>query len=699
MTDERLYIDGVLVDTDEDTKITMDIKSNLFRDVSKIASNTTYTVKLPKTVRNQMLLRHSDLVQSNQDFPYQMHTSRYFRNGVEVIKEGRASVLAVTSEAIEVSIVWGLYPNFSNLLSKGTTLDQLESNDKILFQSSNTPSDYTTALTEDYFYAIFDMIVHEVTVNYDWRGSSGMSYPEGGGRNFGSSSTSTGSISFGGSHSTTTTYGAYHPVVKAAWVLKLIKEKVGVDFKFAGTAKEYLDTLVIPLINKKSNELTFGSQFEATAAATTNVGVVPLTIGVASNVFSGDAGSTVQELVAVSDANVLLDFNGEWQFDITGARPNGHSSTTVNGVTSTTDRYSFRGLYWLRFRVLDAKGNEVAVYNMGDYRNSYMSVSVPGGYQGVVKFTSKGYGKLELKKGQKVVLEWAHSGGGLKGVQFNGGTLKATLSSDEYVPSGGYFPIAYNLPKIKIIEFVKFLSVITGTFPLQMSKDNVVEFVPLSTVWNNKKEAKDWTRRVIAQKAENKPSSLEFKMSDYAQHNYYKWKEDDKVSGNYDGDIQIANDTLETERTIYTFPFSACDGNNVPMYTPAKTTSGGGGSFGSGSSSSSDSSTDTESTEPDYNACNDRILRLTKDENGKATLMFDINMQNIIDEKYAEVVQTLQNAKIVKEKMRIRDLELLDFDETKPIFLAQYGCYFAVTEIKADTNGLADVTMLQLSIR
>ena len=56
------------------------------------------------------------------------------------------------------------------------------------------------------------------------------------------------------------------------------------------------------------------------------------------------------------------------------------------------------------------------------------------------------------------------------------------------------------------------------------------------------------------------------------------------------------------------------------------------------------------SVEPDYNACNDRILRLTKDENGKATLMFDINMQNIIDEKYAEVVQTLQNAKIVKEK-------------------------------------------------
>lgn len=44
MNDERLYIDGELVDIDDTTKITMDIKSNLFRDVSQIVSNSTYTV-------------------------------------------------------------------------------------------------------------------------------------------------------------------------------------------------------------------------------------------------------------------------------------------------------------------------------------------------------------------------------------------------------------------------------------------------------------------------------------------------------------------------------------------------------------------------------------------------------------------------------------------------------------------------------
>ena len=145
MNDERLYIDGELVDIDDTTKITMDIKSNLFRDVSQIASNSTYTVKLPKTVRNQMILKHTDLVQARDNYPYLMHTARYFRNGVEVIKDGRLTVLQVSETAIEVCIVWGLYPNFSKLLNTGTTLNQLQSDDKLLYQNSNEVNSYEDA--------------------------------------------------------------------------------------------------------------------------------------------------------------------------------------------------------------------------------------------------------------------------------------------------------------------------------------------------------------------------------------------------------------------------------------------------------------------------------------------------------------------------------------------------------------------------
>lgn len=686
MKDERLYIDGELVDIDDTTKITMNIKSNLFRDVSKIASNSTYTVKLPKTVRNQMILKHADLVQARDSYPYLTHTARYFRNGVEVIKDGRLTVLQVTETAVEVCIVWGLYPNFNKLINAGTTLNQLKSNDRLLYKSSNEVNTYEDALKANYFYADYDVWTHEKKVDYTWRSGTGMTYPVSRVYSFISSS-----AFHGGKRAGETDKGVenLHPVVKASYVLELVKKQTGIDFSFIGAAKEYIDTLIIPLINKKSNELTFDGQFKADIQASMNAGALPLKVTEASSVFDAKVGNSVSLLNVKSDANVIVDFKGEWQFDMTGARPNGRSSWTSNGETMTYDNYNFRNFYYLKMTVTN--GTESTEYVIGKRERNM--VQVPAGYQGICKFEYTGYGKVEVKAGGNVKLEWL-SDGGMKDAQFLGGTLKTTLSSDETVPSGGYYPIAYNLPKIKIIDFVKFLAAITGTFPLQMSKDKIVEFVPLSTVWDNKRQAKDWTGRIIAQGNENKPKAIDFRMEDYAQHNYYKWKADDKVLGDYNGDLAINNETLDTEKTIFEFPFAATDGNNVPMYAaPDYTSSGEGVEFGK---RREEGKTTTEEKKPSYNACKDRILRLTRGNDGKAAAVFDIDMQEIIRDKYRHVAESLQNAKIVTETVRIRDLELIDFDETKPVYLAQYGSYFAITEIKADENGYAEVTMFQL---
>lgn len=690
MKDERLYIDGELVDIDDTTKITMNIKSNLFRDVSKIASNSTYTVKLPKTIRNQMILKHADLVQARDNYPYLTHTARYFRNGVEVIKDGRLTVLQVTETAIEVCIVWGLFPNFSKLMNAGTTLNQLKSNDRLLYKSSNDVNTYEDALKANYFYANYDVWNHEKKVDYTWRSGESMVYP----KTVDSSMVFT-STTFGRSQKMANDTGVVnlHPVVKASHILELIRKQTRVNFSFVGDAKAYIDTLIIPLISKKSNELTFDGHLKADLQATTNYGALSVNITEASSVFDAGAGDSISILNVKSDANVIIDFKGEWQFDITGARPNGHGSWSYNGDSMRYDNYNFRHFCYIKMTVTN--GTENTEYIIGS-DGQINILKVPSGYQGVCKFEYSGYGKVEVKAGGSVKLEWL-SDGGLKDAQFLWGTLKATLSSDENVPSGGYYPIAYNLPKIKIIDFVKFLAAITGTFPLQMSKDNIVEFVPLSTVWDNKGHAKDWTGRIIAQGNENKPKAIDFRMEDYAQHNYYKWKADDKVLGDYNGDLAINNETLDTEKTIFEFPFAATDGNNIPMYT-APDASSSSGDFGTGrrEENGKEGKTTTEEKKPSYNACKDRILRLMKGNDGKAVAVFDINMQEIIKDKYRHIAESLQNAKIVTETVRIRDLELIDFDETKPVYLAQYCSYFAITEIKADENGYAEVTMFQL---
>ena len=85
-----------------------------------------------------------------------------------------------------------------------------------------------------------------------------------------------------------------------------------------------------------------------------------------------------------------------------------------------------------------------------------------------------------------------------------------------------------------------------------------------------------------------------------------------------------------------------------------------------------------------------------QDANGFATGWFDINMQEIINTKYREVVNTLRYAKVVSVKINIRNMELLNLDETIPVYLEQYASYFAVLEIKAESDGTAEVTLLKL---
>lgn len=83
MTDQKLYIDGVLMDMSEDSAITLDIKSNLFRDITKMTANTTYTINLPKTAHNMAVLEFAGKPSTSSKYPYIFHTARYFRNGLE----------------------------------------------------------------------------------------------------------------------------------------------------------------------------------------------------------------------------------------------------------------------------------------------------------------------------------------------------------------------------------------------------------------------------------------------------------------------------------------------------------------------------------------------------------------------------------------------------------------------------------------
>ena len=125
MRTDMLFIDGELVDLDEDTQITLNIKSNLFTDLSKIVSNNSYTIKLPKTVRNQRIIEQADLPACDTDYPREYHQARYFRHGIEIIPDGRA-VLVSCADTLDIALTWGNVSLMESITDGDKTLNDLE---------------------------------------------------------------------------------------------------------------------------------------------------------------------------------------------------------------------------------------------------------------------------------------------------------------------------------------------------------------------------------------------------------------------------------------------------------------------------------------------------------------------------------------------------------------------------------------------
>lgn len=98
----------------------------------------------------------------------------------------------------------------------------------------------------------------------------------------------------------------------------------------------------------------------------------------------------------------------------------------------------------------------------------------------------------------------------------------------------------------------------SGTFAVVKDKATI-QFVSMDEVISNKSKALNWTRKVIASYPENKPKTISFSLDGFAQKNMYKWKEDDSVSGSYDGYIYVDDETIEVSKDSVTLPLAATE--------------------------------------------------------------------------------------------------------------------------------------------
>lgn len=492
-------------------------------------------------------------------------------------------------------------------------------------------------------------------------------------------------------------HGTVQPSVTVQYILDLITAQTGVAFGWSNQAKEIIKGLAVPLVTRKAVGQSVAGTLEGRFGNRTRVGDPPLIFQL-SKVSEAFANSSTTDWYSQLEVKIactmVFDVQMNWSWDASQIEATFYLIEEI-GYVSNEYGYKYPPCY-IEIKVVSVHTSD---QEESEYTKSYI-VGVQPDDDGKMWVKNNlrdmvdgrfihliaGRGEIELAEGDIVTFTAKNlRGNRLFDLQLYNGRLTASIKQSDEVPYGGNFPIGKNLPDIKVTDFLKCLCILTSTYPSQRFRGGTLSFADIVSLWETKAQAVDWTKKLIPSEASNHPRQTDFSLEEYCQHNIYKWKEDDTVYQQHDADMTVDNETLEYTQDVITLPFAATNGNRIPIYEWEDVNVIVG------------DTTIKKRKATKYKACKDRIVNLLKNDAGYAELAFNIDLQDIFDNKLEKLRKTVANPHHIVERFSLSDLEILNFDETKPVYLAQYGAYFAVLEIKTTSSGYCEVTMIELN--
>lgn len=492
-------------------------------------------------------------------------------------------------------------------------------------------------------------------------------------------------------------HGTVQPSVTVQYILDLITAQTGVAFGWSNQAKEIIKGLAVPLVTRKAVGQSVAGTLEGRFGNRTRVGDPPLIFQL-SKVSEAFANSSTTDWYSQLEVKIactmVFDVQMNWSWDASQIEATFYLIEEI-GYVSNEYGYKYPPCY-IEIKVVSVHTSD---QEESEYTKSYI-VGVQPDDDGKMWVKNNlrdmvdgrfihliaGRGEIELAEGDIVTFTAKNlRGNRLFDLQLYNGRLTASIKQSDEVPYGGNFPIGKNLPDIKVTDFLKCLCILTSTYTSQRFRGGTLSFADIMSLWETKAQAVDWTKKLIPSEASNHPRQTDFSVEEYCQHNIYKWKEDDTVYQQHDADMTVDNETLEYTQDVITLPFAATNGNRIPIYEWEDVNVIVG------------DTTIKKRKATKYKACKDRIVNLTKNDAGYAELAFNIDLQDIFDNKLEKLRKTVANPHHIVERFNLSDLEILNFDETKPVYLAQYGAYFAVLEIKTTSSGYCEVTMIELN--
>lgn len=588
---DELYIDGVKAELSE-SGITLLYKSNLLYDISKISSNNSYTIKLPKTTANMALIGGIVYPSSDTSFARIGHSTTVIRDGVIIIEDAYAYLLNV-GENIEIALTWGNITALSNILETDMTINQLPDDSYILWTRANSG------------------VVP--TANYGFR----IDDPD----------------------------AWYPPVISAYYIFDKIVSYFGL--KVIHSNFDFVDIMAkwsIPALTMKPSE----SEKQR-------------------NKISGEADDLFRILkyskIIFKNTSISGDYF-TWNQD----------SSTFKVLTRNTKCFVTSSIR-IRRQITNPDINNYNLYIMYLNERSGTShvvfdlkcteIESANDNEYIFHFDCTDLESTEyFRTGEENYMIAAD------GFVSNDPVIAEGNISIRFIPERLYasneplerYCLMSSMPEIKIVDFIKAMCYMGGVFPL-LQGDTIV-FLSISDLIDNIASAADWSGRILD------TSAISFEYGDFAQKNWFRFKENDLAKVSYDVSLDINNKTLEKERDVVTLPFLTPQEKKGVPYIPLYSYN--------------------DDDELEFNNISDAyIFRQYLYE------LRPLKWPDLIG-SYDAMKKVIDTATVVEATVRLSPVELKAVKMDTPVYIAKYGCYFGIIEIKTKENDVCEVKLLKL---
>lgn len=513
----ELIIEGQHVDLAPDTDITLEFVNNIIGDIGKINLSRSYTVKIPKTIRNTRILDDPGRPGHESGVTRRFLNARYYRNGIDLIGPAQAYILKTTPESYEIALVWNTLEALQALSQYSGTLNDLPNLPVLTWIGPNgTTPDYTGGNDKDgAIFAFYNS------------GLGGVKYP--------------------------TVNVATHPSMKIGELLNRIINKAGVPCEISNAAQNDIKDLVI-LAAPKHNPAP-AMEYES----------------------GGRAQYVALQQKTVNDIYMQGISIGQWDegWDAPkqyGSIPIAEAGSTFGAVMQTGDNDKHRILLNLKAPV-NMEGSSIYVQGL-EYNKDMNKVTARETLLEAY-FMQDTNGSWYISADEELSL----SGWPYYGIALNyAGYLQVTAEFTAYDPSkpkisvhrvhnqvnpakDNRFPIQGNLPDIKQWDLVKTCMAMFGwAAVIQNGTLHLLKFNELL----NTSGAYNWTAKVDM--TDGDPQEFGYTLDNWAQINTLKFQEDTPVGFDPNARLEIQDATLPEQRDFFDLPFAASQWSDAPHY-------------------------------------------------------------------------------------------------------------------------------------